>query len=320
MRIHYNVTGAERKSLAGAVSQELNTPAKYLGAPTFAYEVGGYHIDKSGVLEGEDNLGLEDALHQKGFDAQMREYDEPDTYESGLGGMGSTPSIEELDDEAAAWAEREMRRLHLENENVPDYSSRGQYGGDGVLETSILTYEELNLTEEEELGLGKQRRDHQGEDGMQASDVPECDESDALTIEMPIEGFINENIANLEKLIASKANLIRKAIGTNALPIELTETTLRFPWFSFGASGDEVAAYSCLVSALYAAAKEQKRVTAKEKDVENEKFAFRVFLIRLGFVGDEYKSARKILLKNLSGNSAFKSGSKATKTEVSEDE
>jgi hypothetical protein len=59
-------------------------------------------------------------------------------------------------------------------------------------------------------------------------------------------------------------------------------------------------------------------VTAKDKPVENEKFAFRVFLIRLGFVGDEYKTARKILLRNLSGNSAFKNGAPAKVTEVSD--
>lgn len=320
MRIHYDVTGAERKSLAAAISQVLNAPTNYLGAPSFAYEVGGYHIDKNGTVEGADNLDLEDALHQKGFDAQAREYDEPDTYESGLGGMGAAPSIEELDAEAAAWAEREMRRLHLENENAPDYSNRGQYGGDDIPETNIPVYEALDLTEEEELGLGKQRRDRRGEDGMQASDIPECDESDGLTIEMPLEGFNEENIANLEKLIASKTSLIKKAIGADTLQIERTETTLRFPWFSFDSSAEEVDAYSRLVSALYAATKEQHRVTAREKAVENEKFAFRVFLIRLGFVGDEYKAARKILLKNLSGNSAFKNGAPLKTTEVSEDE
>jgi len=59
---------------------------------------------------------------------------------------------------------------------------------------------------------------------------------------------------------------------------------------------------------MCAAVKLQKRVTAKEKPMENEKFAFRIFLIRLGFVGNEYKASRKFLLKNLSDNSAFKNG------------
>ena len=41
---------------------------------------------------------------------------------------------------------------------------------------------------------------------------------------------------------------------------------------------------------------------------ENEKYAFRCFLLRLGFIGEEYKVERKILLKNLTGSSAFKNG------------
>ena len=53
----------------------------------------------------------------------------------------------------------------------------------------------------------------------------------------------------------------------------------------------------------------QKRVNAAEKEVDNEKYAFRCFLLRLGFIGSEYKTQRKILLRNLTGSSACKSGS-----------
>jgi hypothetical protein len=300
MKILYNVTGSKRKSLVAALSQELNAPTEYLGAPTFAYRVGDYHIDKNGTVTGKDNLDLEDALYQKGFSADIREYDEPDTYESGLGCLGAAPSIDELSDKAEAWAEREMRRLNLENANIPDYSNRGPYAGDVIRE-----FENLHMTEDEELGLGKKRReDLQGENGMQAD---ECilDNSDTLTIEMPLDGFTDGNITNLEKLIASKAGLIKKALGVDSLPIERTEATLRFPWFAFGIPGEDVAAYARFIGALCAAAKKQQRVTAKEREIENEKFSFRVFLIRLGFVGDDYKAARKILMRNLSGNSAY---------------
>ena len=55
-------------------------------------------------------------------------------------------------------------------------------------------------------------------------------------------------------------------------------------------------------------ARNAKRVTATEKPADNEKYAFRCFLLRLGFIGAEYKEERKILLKNLSGSSAFKNG------------
>ena len=305
MKIQYNVTGTKRKSLVEAISQELNAPAQYLGAPTFAFEVGGYHIDKNGTVEGADNLDLEDALHRQGLDAEYRQYDEPDSYESGVGNMGALDEYPDID------------------QHHP-----GQYAKPDAPITDAMqrqldeapSFEELQLEEREELGFGRQRRDYRGEDGMRASDVPDCTASNGLIIEMPVEGFTEKALENLDRLIASKTSLIKKAIGTDALAVERTETTLRFPWFPFGASGEEVNSYTLFISALCTAAKEQKRVTAKEKDVENEKFAFRVFLIRLGFVGDDYKKARKVLLKNLSGNSAFKSGGKATETEVSADE
>jgi len=147
-------------------------------------------------------------------------------------------------------------------------------------------------------------------------------EGDTLAIEMPLEGFNEESFANLEKLIASKAGLIKKALGVENLLVETSEHRLRFPWFKVGLEQEKFTAYAWFISALCGAAKEQKRVTAKEKPVDNEKFAFRVFLIRLGFVGDEYKAARKILLRNLSGNSAFKNGAptKANESGDSSDE
>lgn len=234
MKIFYNVTGSERKSLVAALSQELNAPAKYLGVPTFAFEVGDYTIDKAGVMEGPGNLDLVTALYAwHGFEAANIEHAELDSVE---------PQVNAGDVE------------------MPNAAA---------------------------------------EDG--------CDEcTNTLTIEMPLEGFTEEGMANLDKLIASKVSLIKKALGIDALPIERTDTTLCFPWFDLGTPGDEVDAYVRFISALCAVAKKQQRVTAKEYPVDNEKLAFRVFLIRLGFVGNEYKAARKILLRNLAGNSAFK--------------
>lgn len=62
-------------------------------------------------------------------------------------------------------------------------------------------------------------------------------------------------------------------------------------------------------------AKEQNRVVAKECAADNEKFAMRLFLIRLGFIGDEYKTARRILLRNLTGNSSWRSGHRPEREE-----
>ena len=67
-------------------------------------------------------------------------------------------------------------------------------------------------------------------------------------------------------------------------------------------------AYDTFICKLCEMARNQSRVNSSEKPIENEKYAFRCFLLRLGFIGTEYKTARKILLKNLSGSSAFKNG------------
>lgn len=133
---------------------------------------------------------------------------------------------------------------------------------------------------------------------------PKAGEQSVLCIEMPLEGFTEATLANLERLVASKAGLIKKAVGTEALPIERTETTLRFPWFSTDVSPEDVQAYAVFISRLCATAKAQKRVMATEHNVENEKYAFRCFLLKLGFIGDDYRAARKIMLVRLEGDSA----------------
>lgn len=258
MRINYNVTGSDRKKLVVAISQELGVSAKYLAAPTFGYEIGGYNIDRNGMLTGKDNHDLVanlESLHD--LKAISEEYD---------------TSI-------------------AETQETPDF-------------------EDLKLTAEEELGLGKQRReDAQGENAeslcgrIQASDVPEVD---TLEISLPREGFSETALTNLERLIESKSSLIKKALGADSLPIEIADETISFPWFTVPLDGETVTAYTKFIAALCEMAKTQKRITATEKSVDNEKYAFRCFLLRLGFIGNEYKVDRKVLLSRLEGNGAFK--------------
>lgn len=125
-----------------------------------------------------------------------------------------------------------------------------------------------------------------------------------LTVEVPLESTAVEN---LTKLLKAKGRLIRKALAVDKLPIEVTDSTVKFPWFA-ECSTDECKAYTHFISALCELAANAKRVTAKEKETDNDKYAFRCFLLRLGFIGSEYKSERKILLRNLTGSSAFRNG------------
>lgn len=61
-----------------------------------------------------------------------------------------------------------------------------------------------------------------------------------------------------------------------------------------------------LVSGIAKRAKMLTRVTATESPSDNDKFTMRLFLVSLNFKGPEYAFARKFLLRNLSGNSGWR--------------
>ena len=226
MTINYNRAGADRKPLIAAISAITGAEAKYLGAPSFAYQVDYFTIDRNGAVTFDDRADSEEVenlierLASMGFEAE--------------------PVEREADTEA------ERPAAH-----------------------------------------------------------------DGLTIQMPADGFTPEALNNLHSLIAAKGRLIRKALGVDLLPVQVEADTVSFPWFSGEATAEEVKAYTHLITALCDMARNQKRITAREKDTDNDKYAFRCFLLRLGFIGAEYKEERKILLRNLTGSSAFKSGGKA---------
>jgi len=132
-------------------------------------------------------------------------------------------------------------------------------------------------------------------------------EDTGLTVSLPLDMVAAGSLTNL---LDAKGGLIKKALGIEALPIEITHETISFPWFSTLPDPDEVNAYTHFIAALCKMSKDQKRISATEKPVDNEKYAFRCFLLRLGFIGNEYKAERKILLHNLTGSAAFKSGEK----------
>jgi hypothetical protein len=205
MEIRFNRTGEERKALVKAIGEMLGINPVYKFAPSFAFDIGNYVLDKNGTLIFEEQDDATDKLI------------------AGLKEQGFMPE-------------------------TPD---------------------------------------------------------GALTIEIPKDGFTETAFSNLQRIAESKGNLIKKVFGAETLPIEQTEETIRFPWFSADASPEEVKAYTHFTAALCEMAKAQHRVSMSAKPVDNEKYAFRCFLLRLGFIGSEYKEERKVLLAPLSGNSAF---------------
>lgn len=133
----------------------------------------------------------------------------------------------------------------------------------------------------------------------------EADKGAGLTVALPLDCA---DVGNLTNLLEAKGSLIKKALDIGDLGFSIEDDKISFPWFEAMLPPDEIKTYLHFVAALCKLSKDQKRINATEKPVDNEKYAFRCFLLRLGFIGNEYKAERKILLKNLSGNSSWKNG------------
>ena len=215
MTITINAQGSERKRLVQCISQWLGCEPNYLGAPSFAYQVDSFTIEKNGSLTFDDAADSE--------------------------------VIERL-------------LQHIYDEGFDIDQSR---------------------TEEEPT---------------------------QVCISLPRSRFTDSSLENLRAILTAKGGLIQKALGVRSLPIAVTEEKVSFPWFSEMPTPEELSAYEMFICKLCEMAGNQKRITAKEKAVDNEKYAFRCFLLRLGFIGTEHKQTRKILLRNLTGSSAFKDG------------
>ncbi len=137
--------------------------------------------------------------------------------------------------------------------------------------------------------------------------IAEPDE-DSLSISLPRSLFTETALQNLDALLLSKGRLIRHAFDIREATYTLEGDRITFAWLHGTITDETAKAYAEFISKLCEMARAQKRVTAKEKIVDNEKYAFRCFLLRLGMIGNAYKVSRKILLQNLTGSSAFKSG------------
>ena len=177
-----------------------------------------------------------------------------------------------------------------------------------------------------------------------------------IEVSVPMEGHTGITLKNLVNMVYSKQALIKKSLGITGNIIEpefcksinegkieslddfraaiesigekhcpgiafdFNNSNVTFKFLKGEASLEKVQAYTQLIGLLNQNAKALKHASAKSKDTDNDKFTFRVFLIRLGMVGDEYKVARKVLLENLEGNSAFRSGKKPEKNIVADAE
>ena len=114
-------------------------------------------------------------------------------------------------------------------------------------------------------------------------------------------------LARLHELIAAKKDLIAKALGASQLSITTSSEGLSFPWWDELPEFEKITAYTEFLTKLVAYAKRIHRTVPRStRQVSNEKYELRSLLYRIGLSGKKYAEVRKILLKPLSGNSAWK--------------
>lgn len=172
-------------------------------------------------------------------------------------------------------------------------------------------------------------------------------------ISLPFTGHTAESLKNLVTMVYSKGTLISKATGgtfsvekglvnelldntsLHTIPsvrgflagyeqehgkalhgLTITEDRIVFDGFTDTADADHVRTFTQLVSCMAGAAKKQRRVVARETEAENERYSMRTWLLRIGMNGPDFKDARKHLMANLTGHTAFRTAEEAERAKV----
>lgn len=99
---------------------------------------------------------------------------------------------------------------------------------------------------------------------------------------------------------------VRERITPDLIGLTITPDAITFTGFPLSDDPEKVQTFTQFAAQMNRLAKEQKHTQAKSVDTTNEKYIFRIWLLALGMGGDEFKTARRVLLAPLSGNAAFK--------------
>jgi len=171
----------------------------------------------------------------------------------------------------------------------------------------------------------------------------QAEEQVSLTVEVPMKNHTGATLRNLINLIYTRAVLINKALGTGFRVDEALVETLKdeacaltkeallqaiggfetehgkaidglaitpegitFSTLPETGDAETLQTFTVLCGMMNKQALDQKRIQAKAVNEENEKYALRIWLTRLGMNGPEFKDARRVLMANLGGNCAFR--------------
>lgn len=104
-------------------------------------------------------------------------------------------------------------------------------------------------------------------------------EADALRVSVPRKMFTDDKLENLQKLIEWKQTLFKHTFRVEQLEVAITENQVSFFWFPLASELDAVNVYTEFISKLCELVIKLKRVSLKDKEIGNEKYTFRCFLL-----------------------------------------
>lgn len=281
MKINYNVTGEQRKELVGIISETIGTKAIYAKMPTCNYIIGDITVKKDGGMVWDESIDettlqqVTEALAAAGFTGSREEGEQLASQEA------QAPDEPDTAVEEATETQTEPVALTV---SIPT----SKHTGASLRNLINLLYTRASLLNK---ALGTSFRVDE--------DLTEALQDDACIL----------NTGSLIKAVGDFEAEHGKAIdGLTITPEEITFSSL--PETD---DADRLRTFTILCGMMSKQAIDQKRIQAKAVNEENEKYALRIWLTRLGMNGPEFKKSRKVLMENLTGHSAFRTPAEEAK-------
>lgn len=281
MKINYNVTGDARKELAVVIGNAIGIEPVYMRMPTCAYAINNIILNRTGEMIWDERTDEEtirkatEAAAAAGFTTEAIEASAEEAQEAPTE-ADTQPQEEQPQESAEPETEAEIVPVEL-TVSLP----LTRHNGNSLRNLINLVYTRAGL-------LNK-----------------------ALGTSFSVEQGLTETLADNENL--RTAEDFRKALasyeeehGSALTGLTITPEELAFTTLPQTTEPDRIKAFTELVAMMNKQAIDQKRIQAKGLNEENEKYALRIWLTRLGMNGPEHKTTRKILMENLSGHCAFR--------------
>lgn len=309
MTINCNVTGNERKRLAQVLGEILSIEPVYMKAPTFAYVLGDYTIDKDGAISCPESAmpvavaQIIAKLSDEGFTPEIKEIE---------------PAFADESAENTAPAEIPAETPDVAPEAKPEAQPEDEASEatEGQQTPDVAASEEEAPAEadqpNEEAPADEDQSDDNQDEPSESGTSAETDDS-KLTVSIPRAKLPDDALSHLRAIVSNKEELFKRALLADTLPIEVTDEEVSFPWFTLSGIDGEAEAYAQFITYLCKMAVEQKRVQDKPYDGDNDRFAMRIFMVRMGMKGKQFDLARKLMRKHLTGNSGWRYEDSANK-------